>query len=43
MKCDICKVEKCETRRVLKKYNDQMLLSIIDRTCNEFEGDVDEN
>ena len=38
MKCDKCKVKKCETRRVLKKYNDQILLSIIDKTCSQFKG-----
>lgn len=41
-KCDDCKVKKCETRRVLKKYNDRMLLSIIHETCNEYEKEEKE-
>jgi len=40
IKCDRCSVKECETRRVLKKYNDQLLLSIIDKTCNEFKEEA---
>ena len=37
MKCDDCKVKECETREVLKKYENPMLEAIIERNCSEFE------
>lgn len=36
MKCDNCKVKKCETRDVLKKFTNPMLEKIIERECTEY-------
>lgn len=37
MKCDECNAEECETRDVVKKYNDAELIKIVELNCNEFE------
>jgi len=39
MKCDKCTVKDCETREMLKKYTDPMLIKIIEENCKEFEGE----
>ena len=43
LKCDNCKVKKCEARDVIIKYKDiePELTEIIERNCNEYEPKED--
>lgn len=41
MICDECAVEKCDTRNVLKRYNNPKLISIVEKNCDEFKHTED--